>query len=138
MLKRLLLAVTVSLFLLQACSTTPKYTYREEEINRLEIASRRLGTAMQGVLWSGASQDVNLIAVACGVDPSLCNAFGNNMLFARVVDGNAVLLLCTPDGKRALVEDIACTPTPDYKAWADKNAPCEFTVPDQTVNDACL
>ena len=135
--KLLVLTVVVSFYLLSACSCTPRYTYKDEEINRLEIASRRMGTAMQGVLWSGASQDGNLIAATCGIDPSLCNAFGNNMLFAKVVDGNVVLLLCTPDGKRALVEDIACTPKPDYKAWAEKKASCEFTVPDKTVNDAC-
>jgi len=135
--KFLLLTVAVSLSLLQACFITTKDIDRSEEMNRQEIAARRLGTAMQGMLWSGASQDGNLIAATCGFDPSLCNAFGGNTLFAKVVDGNAVLLICTPDGKRALLEDIACTATPDYKAWVDKNAPCEFTIPDQTIRAVC-
>ena len=136
---RKLLLITIAVSLFHGCCVVPKYTYEAEELNRLEIAMRRLGTAVQGVLWmTDASQDEDLIAAACKTDPSLCNAFGNNMLRARVVDDNAVLLLCTPDGKRALVEDIACTPTPDYKVWADnKNAPCEFTISDQTIRSAC-
>jgi len=136
--KLLLLTIIVSFSLLQSCYLIKVNDHcPEEEINRLEIASRRLGTAIQGVLWSGAPPDENLIATACGIDPLLCNAFGNNTLFAKVIDGNAVILVCTPDGKRALVEDIACTPIPDYKAWIDKKAPCEFTIPDQTVHDVC-
>jgi hypothetical protein len=67
----------------------------------------------------------------------LCGAFGGNKLYTKVVDGNAVLLLCTQDRKRALVEDIACTPTPDFKAWADGDAPCEFTLSEQTIREAC-
>ena len=134
---RKLILLTVAVSLLHACCIMPKFTYSTEEMNRLEIAMRRLNSAVEGALWSGAPQDADLIAIACGTDPSLCNAIGKNALYSRVVDGNAVLLLCTPDGKRALVEDVACTPTPDYKAWAEKNAPCGFTVPDQAVRDAC-
>jgi len=112
-------------------------TITAEEMNRQEIALRRLGAAVQGLLWSDAQQSGDLIAKACAVDSSLCSPFGNNTLAVKVVDGNAVLLLCTPGNKRALVEDIACTPTPDFKAWAEGNAPCEFTLSDQTIRDAC-
>jgi hypothetical protein len=109
-----------------------------DEINRLEIAMRRLGAAVQGLLWSsGAKQDGDLIAAACATDASLCSPFGKNKPTVRVVSGNAVLLLCTPDNKRALVEDIACTPTPDFKAWASGNKPCQFSLSDQAVRDAC-
>ena len=134
---RNLFFLTVAVSLLGACCCTSKDVTNPEEMNRLEIALRRLGTAVQGVVWSGAPQDGDLIALACGADPSLCAPFGKNTLRTRVVDGNAVLLLCTPDGKRALVEDIACTPVPDYKAWTNDDAPCEFTVSEQTVRAAC-
>ena len=134
---RKLFLLIITIFLLHACCIVPKTQYSPEEMNRLEIASRRLSTAVQGVLWHGVPEDGNLIAIACGTDPSLCNAFGNNILRTKIVDDNAVLLICTPDGKRALVEDIACTPTPDYKAWTVQKAPCEFTIPDQTIRTAC-
>ena len=110
---------------------------RPEEMNRLEIAMRRLSAAVQGVLWSGTPQDSDLIAITCKTDPSLCNALGDNTIRSKVVDGNAVLLLCTPDGARALVEDIACTPTPDRKAWTTNHTPCAFTIPDQTIRATC-
>ena len=133
--KYLVLFVAV---LLQACTTlNDANTLTTDEINRQEIAMRRLGAAVQGLLWSGAAQDADLIAMACASDASLCSPFGNNKPAIRVVDGNAVLLLCTPDHKRALVEDIACTPTPDFKAWASGNAPCEFTLGEQAIRDAC-
>jgi len=135
---RKLFVPLVAVLLLPTC-TVPHQTdtATTAEMNRQEIALRRLGTAVQGMLWSGAQQDANLLAMACANDPSLCGAFGRNKLYAKVVDGNAALLLCTPDGRRALVEDIACTPTPDFKAWTDGDAPCEFTLPDQTIRDAC-
>jgi hypothetical protein len=127
----------VVVLLLQACMMSHNSnTVTTEEINRMEIALRRLGAAVQGLLWSATPQDADLIAMACKNDPSLCGAFGNNKLYTRVVDGNAVLLLCTQDDKRALVEDIACTPTPDKK-FTGGNAPCEFTLPDQTIRDVC-
>ena len=133
---RHLLVLTLAVLLLHACSIKPK-PYKPEEMNRLEIAMLRLGKTVQGVLLIGTPQDGDLVAVACGIDPSLCTALGDNTLRTRVVDGNAVLLLCTPDGKRALVENIACTTTPDHKAWTDSSAACEFTLPDQRIRAAC-
>jgi len=129
----------VAVLLLPACTllgdTQPAAT--ADDMNRLEIALRRLGMAVQGLLWSGAKEDADLIALACANDPTLCSPFGDNTLATSVIDGNAVLLLCTADKKRALVEDIACTPTPDVKAWAASNAPCAFTLPAQAIRDAC-
>jgi len=134
---RRLLVLIVPLFLLHACCIKPKDTITPGEMNRLEIAMVRLGKTVESMLWGGVPEDGDLIAMACGRDPALCGAVGDNKLRARVVDGNAVLLLCTPDGKRALVEDIACTSAPDRKAWTENNAACEFTIPDQRVRSAC-
>jgi len=134
----------IVVLLLQACMlshngntvTTNGNTVTTAEMNKLEIPLRRLGAAVQGLLWSATPQDADLIAMACKDDSSLCDAFSNYKLYTRVVDGNAVLLICTSDGKRALVEDIACTPTPE-KEFVDGNAPCEFTLPEQTIREVC-
>ncbi|MDR0476791.1 MAG: hypothetical protein LBH14_02460 [Desulfobulbaceae bacterium] len=135
---RKLFFVTFVIALLSACTiSSGADTTRTAEMNRLEIALRRLGATVQSLLWSGAQPDADLLAMACANDRTLCSPFGNNRLHIKVVEGNAVLLLCTPDDRRALVEDIACTPTPDYKAWTDGNQPCEFTLPEQTIHGAC-
>ena len=47
--------------------------------------------------------------------------------------GHAVLLLCSKDGSRALMEDVGCSAPLDRKAF-DKDLPCAFTL---KVNAAC-
>jgi len=127
-------------FALNGCgitTVTKGNTAETAEMNRLEIAVRRLGAAAQGLLWVGTPPDADLIDTVCQHDRSLCSSLRNNSISIRVVDGHAVLLLCTSDGSRALVEDIACTPIPDLKVWKERDAPCKFTLSDQAVLDAC-
>ncbi|MDR2018818.1 MAG: hypothetical protein LBQ00_08155 [Syntrophobacterales bacterium] len=132
------LYLTFAVFLLLAsCATVSCNGITTEKMNRLEIALGRLSNAVEGLLWTNPENTTGLIDTACKDDPSMCEAFGDNKLYSRVVGGHAVLLLCTKDGKRALVEDIACTPTPDLKAWVDGIAPCKFTLPDQKIYDSC-
>jgi len=135
--RKLVVPLLVGLLLMQGCILPKPNPDRAAEMNRLEIALRRLGAAVEGQLWSGAQRDADLIALACANDPSLCSALGGNKTRVRVVDGHSVLLLCSPDNRLALVEDIACTPKPDRKAWTDGNAPCEFVLSDQQIREVC-
>ena len=137
--KLLLLVFVVST--MQACCLVSKNVNdsnpTDKEMNFLEITVFRLSKAVEGLLWSGASADDALIEMACAHDGSLCQPLNKHQLKLRVVGENAVLLLCSADGKRALVEDIACTATPDFRAWAEGNMPCDFTLSDERVGEAC-
>jgi hypothetical protein len=108
------------------------------DYNRMATALRRLGAAVESILWEQIPPpaDEALISLACQKDPSLCTHFGKNTLFAKNIDGHAILLLCTPNGQHAIIEDIACTPEPDRKLWATPQA-CAFGVSPENVREAC-
>lgn len=100
----------------------------DEAHNRKAIDLRRLGNAVQGELWRGADPGRDLLALACSRDPDLCTPFSSFSILVSVVDGNVALLLCDAKQTRALIEDIACTPETDFRAWEAENAPCAFTL----------
>jgi hypothetical protein len=59
---------------------------------------------------------------------------GDYRIRMRADDRHAIVLMCSRDGKRALVEDAACTAGPDARHWEQTPAPCEFTL---TAARAC-
>ena len=63
----------------------------------------------------------------------LAGEFKHSQLKAAYQAGHAVLLLCTEDGGRALIEDVGCSAPLDRKAF-DRSVPCAFTL---RVNEAC-
>ncbi len=102
-----------------------------DTLNSQAIALRRLASAVQGEVWLGAGPGEDLLALAYAKDPSLRQPLKDNIVLVNVVEGNVALLLCTPDGARALIEDAACTPQPDLKAWEAGTLPCRFTLQPQ-------
>lgn len=88
----------------------------------------RLGYAVQGEIMRGADPGSDLVALACGRDPSLCSPLADYHLAVKREGEDAVLLLCTADQRRALLEDIACTPRMDARHWEKKGVPCRFTL----------
>lgn len=62
-------------------------------------------------------------------DPQLLENFSGFKVRARAKERHSVVLICTQDGLRGLVEDAACTPPLDRHHWQDSpNQPCEFAV----------
>lgn len=57
-------------------------------------------------------------------DPQLRDTFKDFCVKARP---SGVVLICTPDGKRGLVEDAACTTSVDALLWREER-PCEFCI----------
>ncbi len=72
-------------------------------------------------------QDGALLDRATQADPTLLAPFRAYTLRVRQQDGHADLLVCTRDGRTALLEDVGCTEGLDRPAWTE-GAPCDFSV----------
>lgn len=79
--------------------------------------------------------DPEVLALVTADDPPLGRRFeGYRVLFARQ-GGDAAVLVCTPDLREALLEDLGCTSRLDRKPWQGPGSPpCAFTV---NIAEAC-
>jgi hypothetical protein len=57
-------------------------------------------------------------------DSELIKPFDGYILKARIQDGAGVILLCSPDGKEGIIEDVTCTTRPD--SYRPTGSPCTY------------
>lgn len=74
-----------------------------------------------------------LLKLATQHDPQLLENFSGFRVRILSKERHSVVLICTEDGQRGLLEDAACTPALDKHHWKDSpSQPCEFTVTTET------
>lgn len=57
---------------------------------------------------------------------------------AKCVSAHAVVLICSKDGAKALIEETACVMGPDKNHWEAKPpVPCDFTIDERYINEKC-
>lgn len=78
-------------------------------------------------------QEILLAAVERSGDPNLLRPFEGYVLKARVQDGIGIILLCSPDGKEGIIEDVTCTTRPD--THRPTGSPCAYLL---DVKRVCL
>ncbi|MCL5422844.1 MAG: hypothetical protein M1461_10310 [Nitrospirae bacterium] len=71
-------------------------------------------------------------AVERSGNPGLLKPFEGYVLKARIQDGFVVILLCSPDGKEGIIEDVTCTTRPD--TCRPSGSPCTYLL---DVNRVC-
>ena len=75
-----------------------------------------------------------LLILSTQHDTQLLDNFSGFKVRALSKERHSVVLICTADGLRGLLEDAECTSALDRHHWRDSpNQPCEFTV--ETVTD---
>ena len=117
---------TLLILFVTACAATAG-NVNEKDMARAAADLHRLSYAVQGEIMRGADPAENLIALACGRDQTLCSAVSEFHISVKRDGDNAVLILCTKDQQRALIEDISCTPQIDFISWEQGVLPCVFT-----------
>ncbi len=125
-----LLALAMSL-LLSACVNGAEGMPKEKERGQLGTAMVNLSQAADMYLSERSEppkeSDAELLRQATRHDPSLMSpAFSNYLLKLRFQQPYTVLLLCTKDGREAIMEDAGCSARLDRQVH-DKQ-PCEFTL----------
>lgn len=73
---------------------------------------------------SGIS-DKELLVLATKHDPKLLKPFNNYTVKVSQKNRHAIVLVCTKDGKRALLEDAGCSREMDKHLWKSSSS-CRF------------
>ncbi len=103
-----------------------------EEMFTLASALTKLTTAVESkVRFENAPANLNdreLLQLATEHDPGLLDPFSEYMLKAVSQNNHAIVLVCTNDGMKALLEDAGCTSKMDMHWWKDQpDRPCEIS-----------
>lgn len=118
-----------ALLLLGGCGSA---TVKQEDPAVLAKSLQRLSAAMESYLLyehrpPGASQEV-LLSEGTRGEPGLLKEFDGYKLVLAREQPRSMILVCTQDGKQALMEDLGCTVKIDRKLGEQSSAPCEFTL----------
>jgi hypothetical protein len=108
-------------------------SYNEEQMYSLAAALSKLSRAVDsGVALRGAPEGLSeeeLLDFATRDDPSLREPFVQHKLHVLRQGKNSAVLVCTPDGRRALLEDAGCTGRFERHWWReDPSKSCAFTL----------
>jgi hypothetical protein len=130
--------LTVVVYLLvSACVFSQEQTLSDEMfVKAAEL--RKLAAAVQVIVRfddaSSTLSDDDVLRQATAHDPMLLSAFDNFKVRLDRRNKQAVLLICSPSGTQALLEDAACTGAFEAHHWkANPPLPCDFTVQSQSV-----
>ena len=69
-------------------------------------------------------QDIFMAAVKKSGNTGLLKPFEGYILKARIENGIGIILLCSPDGKEGIIEDVTCTTRPD--THRPTGSPCTY------------
>jgi len=130
------LTICAALLSLSACVSTGD-TVRQETMLIQASALTKLSSATEALVRYGqppaGMDDAALLAEATREDPALLASFTGYHVRVLNQDRHAVVLVCTKDGGRALLEDAGCTGKMDVHHWEKAAVPCAFSVSVQTT-----
>lgn len=131
-----LVVVALILFTMPGCAIS---NGEEETMYQLAAPLTKLSAAVESaVRYKNASpnlSDDELIDLATRHDKSLLTPFVGYRVRARADGRHGIVMVCTREGERGLLEDIGCTAKLDRHLWQEVPArPCRFTI---TARSAC-
>lgn len=123
------------LIVFAACGSKDKAD--KNEMNKLASSLTKLASAVESTVRykkppKGIS-DRDLLTLATKHDPKILEPFKNYTVKVSQENRHAVVLVCTKNGKRALLEDAGCSRPMDKHLW-QSSASCKFTL---RVKDIC-
>jgi hypothetical protein len=119
----------VTISLLAACASAQS----ERDMNFAASALTKLSAAVDATVRFNKSSenlaDAELLRLSASDDPSLLTPFEHYSLRVLRSGRRSVVLVCEPDGGKALLEDAGCTPKLDRHHWQSVPvAACDFTL----------
>ncbi len=111
----------------------------EDEMYQLASALTKLSAAVESTVRyknpPDGMSDEELLTLATQHDPDLLQPFSGYAIKVRRDNHHAILLICTKQGDRALLEDVGCSAKLDAHPWQSQLAKaCTFTL---TADKAC-
>lgn len=134
--KRRILTVVLPVLLFVGCASV--ITDENEKMYILASALTKLSSAVESTVRykspPEATSDDGLLAMATRHDPQLLTPFAPYQLKVLREERHAIVLVCTRDGKKALLEDAGCTAKFDVYLWQmTPPKSCAFTLSVQEV-----
>jgi hypothetical protein len=126
--KKVFFVLFVLVTFVSGCAFCPRVDPKHKLIMKFDDYMIPLAKAVDIVvdeLPPGAKdQEILLAAVKRSGNPGLLKPFEGYVLRARMENGVGVLLLCSPDGKEGIIEDVTCTTRPD--THRPTGSPCTY------------
>ena len=126
----------ITMILISGCALCPTVDPQQKVIMRLDNYMIPLAKAVDvitGKLPPGAEdREIFSVAAERSGNQDLLKPFEGYVLKARIQDGVGVILLCSPDGREGIIEDVTCTTRPD--SWRPPGSPCTYLL---DVNRVC-
>ncbi|KAB1443578.1 hypothetical protein [Pseudodesulfovibrio senegalensis] len=102
----------------------------DQAMYSLSVELNKLTTAAEGyehyMKPDPGMSDEEFLKNATEHDPGLLKPFESYKLNVERQDGHVSILVCTPDGHQALLQDVGCTNQFDQHLWQSEPAiPCE-------------
>lgn len=121
-----LLLLAIALF--SGCALCPRIDPQQKLIMHFDDYMIPLAKAVDVVADKlppdAKDQEILLAAVERSGNPNLLRPFDGYVLKARIQEGIGVILLCSPDGKEGIIEDVTCTTRPD--THRPTGSPCDY------------
>lgn len=119
------------LVLLSTCAIAQQLD--SEEMYTRAAALTKLSSAIEAfVRYENVPSNITeaeVLRLATKHDSGLLAPFSAYQLRVMQQDRHAVVLMCSADGTRGLLEDVGCTARLDKHHWqSSKSEPCEFTL----------
>jgi len=122
--------------LVSGCALCPPIDPQQKLITHFDNYMIQLAKAVDVVADKlppdARDQEIFSAAVERSGNPRLLKPFEGYVLKARIQDGVGVILLCSPDGKEGIIEDVTCTTRPD--CHRPTGSPCAYLL---DVNLVC-
>ena len=103
----------------------------EKEMYRLASSLTKLAKVVEATVRYKKPpekiSDSDLLKLACERDPKLLEPFKKYTVKVHKEKRHAIVLVCTSNGKRGLLEDAGCTAKMDKHLWKSSVA-CKFTL----------
>jgi hypothetical protein len=136
--KKVFLLLFVLVAFVSGCVFCPRVDPKYKLIMKLDDYMIPLAKAVDIVVDElppeAKDQEILLAAVKRSGNPGLLRPFEGYVLRARMESGVGVLLLCSPDGKEGIIEDVTCTTRPD--THRPTGSPCNYLLDAKRVCSA--
>lgn len=136
MIDRIVFLFVASVLLVTGCVSTPQ----KDEAETMYIAASaltKLSTSVEStVRYKQPPENISdqeLLALATAHDPSLLTPFSGYTIKVLREDRHAVVLICSENSVRGLLEDAGCTAAMDKHLWQTESSDCKFTLSLATV-----
>ncbi|MBM4276618.1 MAG: hypothetical protein FJ130_01895 [Deltaproteobacteria bacterium] len=126
--KKILVLILLAFTVVSGCALCPPVDPKQKLIMHFDDYMIPLARAVDVVADKlppdAKDQEIFLAAVNRSGNPNMLKPFDGYVLKARIEDGVGVILLCSPDGKEGIIEDVTCTTRPD--THRPTGSPCAY------------